>query len=266
MTRIRSLAALAGAAALAAAAACEKDGPQDITGAVAPARVKFFNFGVGAPGVNFYANDTKMTAVSSTDTVESTNGTAYGSAGAGGFYSGLPAGQYTFTARIAAATDKNLVVATIPSAVADGKAYSVFLSGNYDATAKRVDGFVLEDNYATTFVYDSAYVRFVNASSTAGPVRLFFRSPTTPTQIGPVSPAVAYKAGGPFVAFPITAGTAGFTADLVVRTETGTADLVVRTAVGFSPGRVYTVALRGDITVTSTTAANRPQLDVTANR
>jgi hypothetical protein len=266
MTRFRPLAALAGAAALAAAAACDKQGPQDITGAAAPARVKFFNFGVNAPGVNFYANDTKMTAISSTDTVESTTGTAYGSAGAGGFYSGLPAGQYTFTARIAAATDKNLAIASVPAAVADGKAYSVFLSGNYDAAAKRVDGFVLEDNYPTTFVYDTAYVRFVNASATAGPLRLFFRNPATPTQTFQVSAPVAYKAGGAFVGFPITAPATGFIADLVVRSETGTTDLVVRTGVGIVAGRVYTVAVRGDITVTSTTAANRPQLDVTANR
>ncbi|MDP9348242.1 MAG: hypothetical protein M3P24_03730, partial [Gemmatimonadota bacterium] len=47
-------------------AACEKNAVQDITGPVPSARVKFFNFGVNAPQVNFYANDTKMTATPST--------------------------------------------------------------------------------------------------------------------------------------------------------------------------------------------------------
>lgn len=256
------LAALAGAAALLAAAACEKTGPQDITGTVAPARVKFFNFGVGTPGVNFYANDAKITAISSSDTVESTNGTAYGAAGAGGFYSGVAAGQTNFTARIAAATDKNLVIATIPVAVADGKAYSVYLSGPYDAAAKRVDGFAIEDNFPTGIVYDTAYVRFVNASPTAGPLVLSLRNPATGTS-GAVSAPVAYKAGGTFTAIPLTF--TGVT-DLLVRAPGASTDAVVRTGVTVGAGRVYTITVRGDITVTSTTAANRPLLDVTANR
>jgi hypothetical protein len=36
--------------------------------------------------------------------------------------------------------------------------------------------------------------------------------------------------------------------------------------VSFSPGRVYTITARGDMTVTSSTATTRPQLDNTANR
>ena len=66
-----------------------------------PARVRFFNFGVNAPGVNFYANDTEVTAISATELLsrrttprrvcnttgaESTTGVAYGGAGIGGLY------------------------------------------------------------------------------------------------------------------------------------------------------------------------------------
>jgi len=36
--------------------------------------------------------------------------------------------------------------------------------------------------------------------------------------------------------------------------------------VSFIGGRVYTIGARGDITITSTTATNRPFLDNTANR
>ena len=41
---------------------------------------------------------------------------------------------------------------------------------------------------------------------------------------------------------------------------------VTRTGVSFLGGRIYTIGARGDITVTSTTATNRPILDNTANR
>src|SRR6185503_7151323 len=115
MTRHRALiVALASAAAL---AACEKTAVQDITGPIAESKVKFFNFGVNAPSVNFYANSAKMSAVSSalcsptpTDTVqqricreagqEVTAGVAYGGVGSGGFYSSVVPGTYTLTGKI----------------------------------------------------------------------------------------------------------------------------------------------------------------------
>ena len=71
---------------------CKKDGVQDITVPAPASRIRFFNFGLGAPGVNFYANDTKMTGVSSTSGVESTSGTSYGSVATGGFYTALQYG------------------------------------------------------------------------------------------------------------------------------------------------------------------------------
>ena len=63
MTRYLKFAALLCAAAL---SACGDDANQVLaTTAPAAAQIKFFNFGVGAPGVNFYANTTKMTAIGS---------------------------------------------------------------------------------------------------------------------------------------------------------------------------------------------------------
>ena len=104
MTRIRIIPALLGAAVL---AACSKDGVQDITAPTAGAFIKFYNFGVNAPSVNFFANDTKVTAISSTSCtpptippnplctstgIESTTGTAYGAAANGGLYSSIAPG------------------------------------------------------------------------------------------------------------------------------------------------------------------------------
>ena len=259
MTRIRILSALLAAVAL---AGCEQDAIQidDITAPATGAWVKFFNFSLGAPQVNFYAGDRKVTAVSSTTATESTVGVGYGGAAAGGVYSAIPAGQVTFAGRISATVDKDLAIAAIQGTVVEGKAYSVYLSGPYNSAAKQSDGFVVEDNFPAAFDDTQALVRLVNASHNSQPVRLFARNPP-PLEETPVGAAVAYKAGGAFTGVP----SGGY--DLVVRVDGATAALVTRTAVSFSVGRVYTITLRGDATLPSTgTSANRPILDNTLNR
>lgn len=257
MTRIRHAALLACAAAL---AGCGDDAVQSLpTLALPTARIKFFNFGVNAPGVNFYANDVKMTAISSATGTESTVGTTYSQVGAGGFYSAITPGQYTISGRIAAATDKDLAIAAVPVTIADGKSYSFYLSGIYDAATKKAEGFAVEDAYPANIDFTTAYVRLVNAISNSQPMTLYVKSTTTGTETAIGGP-VAYKAAGAFVSIP------GGVYDLATRRAGVTGDYIARTAVSFSPGRVYTVSARGDITVTSTTATNRPFLDNTTNR
>ena len=256
MNRYRSLALLLCAGLL---SACTKNGVQDITGPLASSRIKFFHFGINAPGVNFYANDTKMTAISSTSGSESTTGTVYGGVGSGGYYGAIAAGQYTFSGKIAATTDKDLAIAKVTGTIADGKSYSVYLSGFYDATAKTVEGFVIEDPYDSAIDYTQAYVRFVNAMPNANPMTLYAKNTLTGTEV-PVGAAVAYKSGGAFVALP------NGVYDLSTRFTGVTTNAISRAAVSFSAGKVYTIGARGDITITSTTATNRPFLDNTANR
>src|SRR2546422_290325 len=85
MNRPLALAALLCAAPL---ASCDKNTVQELPLAPVPtARIKFFNFGLNAPAVNFYANGTKMTAIMSISEIESTSGVAYSQAGNGGPYS-----------------------------------------------------------------------------------------------------------------------------------------------------------------------------------
>ena len=86
---------------------------QNINGPVATSRVKFFNFGVNSPGVNFYANTQKMTAISSTTGAESVIGVVQGGAASGGFYSAIAPGSYDLTGKIAAATDKDATAAWV---------------------------------------------------------------------------------------------------------------------------------------------------------
>jgi len=259
MTRpLPSLAALFGAALL---ASCGANAVQDITGPLPSARVRFFNFGVNAPAVNFYAGGAKMTAVQSTTGTESTNGVSYGGTGANnsGLYSGIAPGQYDLTGRIAAATDKDLVIAKVSATIADGKYYSFYMSGFYDPVAKTVEAFVVEDPIPAAFDYTQAYVRFVNALSNANAMTLYAKNTATGTEV-PIGAAVAYKAAGAFTAVPAAVY------DLSTRFAGSAANAIARTGVSFVAGRVYTITARGDITVTSTTATNRPFLDNTANR
>lgn len=251
---------LAGLVCAALLSACdyEKNAVQDITVPTPPtAGVKFFNFGVNAPGVNFYANDQKLTAISSTTGAESTNGTTFGNVGSGGFYNGVNPGTYTFTGKIAAATDKDLAISNLSSQVADGKYYSYYISGLYNTTSKTADAFIVEDVLPETDSYPNAYVRFVNAIYNSNPQQLSVKS-TVSGAVTTIGSAVAYKNAGAFVAIP------GGVYDISTREAGASADAITRTAVSFNAGRVYTISSRGSMTLTD--ATNRPFLDNTANR
>jgi hypothetical protein len=274
MTRHRFLAALLCAAAV-ACTGYEKDSIQDITAPLDGARIKFFNFGVGAPAVNFYANDTKITAVGSTscqglaatDTatiricnsagIEATTGVAYGGVGLAGLYSSVTPGQYTLNGRIAAATDKGLQIATAPTTIESGKAYSFYVSGVYSTSTKKADAFVVEDAIPADFDYTATYVRFVNAISNSSPTTLFGTNTAGGGETA-VGSAVAYKSAGTFV--KLTPGVY----DIAGRVAGSSTAAVTRTAVSFAAGRVYTITARGDATVA--TGTNAPFLDNTTNR
>lgn len=274
MNRQKSLAVLLCVAVL---GACnyEKNAVQDILAPEAGSRIRFFNFGVNSPGVYFYANDTKITAVSSTACtpptnpactttgIEPTTGTGYGGVGLAGLYSALAPGQYTFTGRIAATTDKDLPISTVAAPLADGTYYSFYQSGFYDAVTKRVDAFVVADPIPAEIDFTVAHVRFVHAISNANPMTLYATNTAAPGETA-IGGEIAYKSAGPFVALP------NGTYNLATRYAGVTTNALTRTGVGFVAGRVYTITARGDITVAPTTtgcaAANRTCLDNTVNR
>ena len=257
MTRYRALAALLLTVIF---SACEKNAVQDITAPEPGARIKFFNFGVNAPSVNFYAGTAKVTATGSTTGIEATTGVGYGSVSASGFYSGLEPGAYDLTGRIAATVDKDLVVATLPATVEDGKAYSFYLSGFYDAVGKSSASFIVEDNFPEAFDFTVAQVRFVHAISNAAAMSLIVTNTTTNEVDTLGTTAVAYQTAGPFVSLPPGRY------NLATRYVGGVTNIIARTNVDFVGGRTYTIGARGDITVVSATATNRPFLDNTANR
>lgn len=268
MNRYRSVALLLGAALLASCDLGGDTGLQDITSPAPSAQIKFHNFAPGAVQVNFYANDTKMTAIASsacaspataadstacsTTGIESTVGTKSGAVASGGLYDGIAPGQYTLTARAAGGTD---VVSTATQSIADGGHYSFFMSGPYDAASKTADAFIVEDPIPA-IDYTTGYVRFVNAvSDGTGPLTLYM----TDTESGDtttIGDPVAYKAAGTFVKVPpgtykLGAGYAGSASNLIDRTS----------AITVSGGHVYTVTAYG-----TTATASTLKLDFTENQ
>lgn len=254
----RALSALLAAVVL---TACGSEAAQRIDAPATGANIKFYNFAMNAPGVNFYANDTaKVTAVAvgagaPVDTV----GTKYSSLGNAGLYSDLPSGSYSFQAKPASPSFNGASIGTATTSLVDGHYYSFFLSGFYNTTTKQADAWVIEDAFPSTIDFNITSVRFVNASPNSQPMQLFAKNTVTGVET-PVGSAVAYKGATPFVSYPPAAY------DLNVRAVGSSTNLITRTGVSFNSGKAYTIAARGDMTVTSTTATNRPFLDNTANR
>ena len=271
------LIALLGAVAL-TACGDESRREEAITGPVTlTSGIRFFQFSIGSPTVQFFANDQQVTAttsascqtaknppVTATDStcltigIQSATGVDYAGVAAGGLYTGLDVGQYTFSGRQMSSKGPTATISTVPATIESGKFYSYYQSGFYNTTTKTTDAFVVEDDLPTTIDWTTVLVRFVNAIGNSQPMTLYAVDSETGAETA-LGGAVAYKTASPFTAL------APSTYDLHARLANGT-DKIVRTFVKFLPGHIYTISARGDMTVTSATATNRPFLDNTANR
>jgi hypothetical protein len=219
---------------------CGEDAFPDITGPLAESRIKLFNFSVGAPGVYFYANNTKVAGISSS--TESITGTIYGGVSAGGYYTAIAPGAYTLKAQLADTLLRSTVVSTVTTNLAAGKYYSYYMSGAYDAVTKTAEAFIVEDNVPANVDWTQALVRFVNASPTSAPLTLYGTNTTTAAPQAAIGAITAYKAGSAFVGVP----TGSYNLDAK---DAAGVSKITRTAVSFSAGRVYTITLRGTTTL-----------------
>lgn len=271
MTRYKSLALLLCATAV---TACGDKAIQNIAepaSATNAAYVKFFNFSVGAPGVNFYSNATKVTAVSTTACVapndtttvctttgsEATTGTTYSNPANAGLYALVAAGSDTLRGKIISTTATNGVnVSNTSTTLATGQYYSYYLSGIYNSTTNTSDAFMVVDTMPAVD-FNNAYVRFVNAISNSQPMTLYAKNDSSLVEV-PVGAIAAYQGEGGFVKIPPAVY------DLNTRTAGSSTNLITRTQVSFVAGHVYTITARGDMTASSGT--NKPALDNTANR
>lgn len=242
---------------------CDKTDIQTIDDPVKATGIKFFNFSINSPVVNYYANDIKVSSIVSTTGVESgTTGLSYSTAfPANNAYATIDPGTYDFKATrpSTAAADKGLVINKFTANVMDGKRYSLYMCGFYNATAKTTDAFMLED-ILPPLDTGFAYVRFVHTSPNANPVNFFMKLKTGVLDEIPVAQNVAYKTGSTFVKVP------SGVYDLIIRYPNTTTDVYRRVDVSAVKAFVYTFTLRGDITVGGTTATNRTFIDNTPNR
>lgn len=266
----RSIAVLLLAAGLSSCGLFEENAIKDITGPTpSTARIKFHNFSPGSVGVNFFANDAKMTAISATTCtpaptvdslkakclaagIESATGVVYAGSGSAGLYVAIAPGQYTLASKMAA---KDTIVATVSQAVAINMSYTFIMSGIYNTTTKTADAFILEDPIPTGPIdYSVAHVRFVNAiSNGTGDLNLF--AVDTLAAETAVGGAVAYKAAGTFMTLPEG------TYNLRARYTGLATNLIIRNGLSFLGGRVYTITARGNTATASTLG-----LDFTENQ
>jgi hypothetical protein len=235
-------------------------------------QIKYYNFGVNAPNVNYFANDIKVTGtVSATGAETATGGITSGGVYPTSNYSVLSSNTYAIKAQIptVAATNPGVVINTLNAKVESNKFYSYYTCGIYNTTDKTADAFITEDQLPA-IDYNTAYVRFVNtvSNATAG-FNLYARNTLIPNSADIlVATNVAYKGASSFVAIPTG------TYELYARyAATPTVNTIPRNAtlgggtVAFANGKVYTISSRGDMAVPTTgTATNRPLLDNTANR
>lgn len=240
-------------------AACDKNTVQELPlGPVLTARIRFFNMGIAAPSVNFYADELKLTAIQSGTGSEATTGVSYAGVGNGGYYAQVAPGTYSLTGRIAATTDKDLPIDTLHATIADGKRYSFYLSGPYNTTTKSVDGFIIEDPIPQQD-FSTAYVRLVHTIYNANPLTLYTRpaGDTVTAHWTAVGSAVAYKNAGDFATI------APGVYDLGARFTDSTTNRMTFAGVSLLPGQIYTITARGNNT--ATTGATRDSLGTTAH-
>ncbi|RZL15227.1 MAG: DUF4397 domain-containing protein, partial [Pedobacter sp.] len=239
---------------------CEKTAVKDISTPFSGAQIKFYNFAVNSPGVNFYANNIKLTGLLSATGAESATGTLFGGLSPARGYVLAPAGaavvfksQTSSTMAVAAATGQgpNIETATLTASVEDGKSYTFYTSGVYDYTTKKSDAFIIEDKLPVSDTSQS-YIRLVNPGHTTSTISLELTNvvgsgSTTPIVVTTPITGIAYKAASQFIAVKSGA----YTLRVI---DAASGKVVTRASTGLVKDRIYTFTLRGNL-VSGTPAA-----------
>jgi len=231
-------------------------------GELTGARIRLYNFAINGLTVNFYSNETKISATLSTTEAEAVAGTNFGGTYPVNQYALAPVGDrniLSITPRNLA-TNGNVTTSSTPGSFVDGKFYSVFTCGIYDAVNKKSDAFIIEDNFPQELDATGAYIRIVNPCPNSNIKMVLQKTQTvgavkTVLEEIEIGNGIAYKKSSSFVRIPPGAW------ELLV-TDLVTAKIATRAATSFLKERVYTIALRGNI-VTGTPATF---LDNTVNK
>ncbi len=227
---------------------CKDEAVLDINEPIAGARIRLYNFSINAPSVNFYANDTKISAALSQTGTESINGVSFGGTYPANQYALAPGGENIIRATTSSTittTTPNLTIASVVHKLELDKYYSVFISGIYNTTDKKSDAFVVEDNFPIALDTARAFIRIVNPCPNTT-LKLVLTKTTVVTGQPPiiedlqVATGVAYKGASQFFGFKPGAYS-------ITVTDEATGKTAIRAATSFLKERVYTLALRGNI-------------------
>lgn len=230
-------------------------------------QVRFYNFVINGPTVNFYANGVKSTGITSTTGQEAANGVGWGGTHPNIGYVEIPAGS---NVNIESITPKNMLIpASNPNNYEPGivsssliipeieplKQYSVYLSGYWDKVNKKSKSFYIKDEMPGVDTA-STFIRFVNSGvEAAGNLKFVVTNRDTLIGTIMIDDKVPYGGASKFIAVPY--GTYN------VKIYTISGDSLIRNGLALSPDRVHTFALRGDIL---SKKAPLPYIDNVQNR
>jgi hypothetical protein len=239
---------------------CKKNPIVQISNPASGAQIKFFHAAPGVPALDAFVNGTQITpsaTISVTDNALAASiytGYTYLSAFPGSNYAVIAAGNNTI--KVVASTPLPALVSaqtvapgtTVTSAsqaMANGSAYTVFTAGLPGSATTPLTSIIVQDMFpaATT---GNAYIRLAHLIPNGGAVDLT----GTYTPIGgtatPVTPItnIVYGTVTPFVAVPVNS--LSTTSYVFQSYLTGTTTkLGTTTTFSLTPGRYYTVILRG---------------------
>ena len=111
------------------------------------------------------------------------------------------AGPYTLSGNIAAATDKDLPVATVELRSPTASRTRSTSGCSNTARRRRSDAFVVEDRFPRKFVRSRSPTSASSNAIRTRPVTLYARNTTTAVEV-PVGGSIAYKSAGAFTALP----------------------------------------------------------------
>lgn len=272
MKKIIRIKALLAALVLITMIGCEKNSVGNVsTEDYEGANFKFYNFALSSPTVNGYANDKKFAGILSTTGIENAAGVVGGGVAPARGYALVPQGTNTVFKAITPSTmpvnatsgfGPNLTIAEVTSSVQNGKNYSFYVSGLFNKTTQKADGFIIEDTLPQPDTAAS-YIRLVNPGHNTSTLSLEITrtykvdgldvvETTTPIT------GVSYKTASPFV--KVASGS--YTLKLI---DLVSGKTLTRTATGFGKNRVYTFTLRGDM-ISGVASSPTVFLDFTENR
>ncbi|MCX2573560.1 DUF4397 domain-containing protein [Pedobacter sandarakinus] len=203
--------------------------------------LRFINMTPGSPSINFYLNDTRVSGAYNALSGETGFGYISIFPSTGGQYLPITPGSNKIDAKIvsSAAVDKGVAVLNTTINTAGGKYYSLFTTGAYNTTDKKIPSTFLLEEAKPALDTTKVYVRVVNLYS-GGTANIDMVQKTTGQVI---VPNVASNTASGFVEIPLPGQ-----ANVYQFNYTGTTTSVTTanlTALTLTKGQAYTLILRG---------------------